>query len=150
MGRLNTTRFCKCKFIDTLDVCGTNVTKTDVEIILVTLPKLKYWKSDYQMQMLADLLRGPLDKNVPCITNLNSLSNCILVCTSVYHPHNFADSDWSQIVEVELVTETLSFRRKVNNWCELNGAKWDGGCVTVGNLQIEKLKKYSVLTAKRG
>ena len=65
----------QCKSLQTLDIFGTKVTIKGVQLALENLPDLKDFDFDYQIQVLANLLRGPARKNLPCVPNLTSLHN---------------------------------------------------------------------------
>ena len=65
----------QCKSLHTLDIFGTKVTTKGVEMALENLPDLKVFDCSYQIQVLAELLRGPLRKNLACVPNLISLNN---------------------------------------------------------------------------
>ena len=65
----------QCKSLHTLDISGTEVTIRGVQLALENLPDLKDFDFDYQIQVLAKLLRGPSQKNLRCLPNLLSLDN---------------------------------------------------------------------------
>ena len=65
----------QCKSLHTLDIFGTKVTTKGVEMALENLPDLKVFDCNYQIQVLADMLRGPSHKNLRCLQNLTSLRN---------------------------------------------------------------------------
>ena len=73
-GKANT-GLGQCKSIQTLDVFGINITNKGVQMIIENLPDLKIFICDYQIQVLAELLRGPSPKNLRCVPNLTSLHN---------------------------------------------------------------------------
>ena len=65
----------QCKSLHTLDIYGTKVTTKGVEMALENLPDLKDFDCNQQIQVLAELLRGPSRKNLRCLPNLTSLHN---------------------------------------------------------------------------
>ena len=73
-GRANAERG-QCKSIHTLDINGTKVTIKGVQLALENLPDLKDFDCNYQIQVFAELLRGPSRKNLRCLPNLTSLHN---------------------------------------------------------------------------
>ena len=102
-GRANAGRG-QCKSIYTLDIFGTNVTNKGIQMALENLPDLKIFDFDYQIQVLAELLRGPSRKNLGCLQNLTSLHN--ISSTGV-------DSTVCQRGDIELVAATFVSANKV-------------------------------------
>ena len=65
----------QCKSIHTLDIYGTKVTIKGVQLALENLPELNDFNCNNEIQVLANLLRGPSRNNLRGLPNLSSLHN---------------------------------------------------------------------------
>ena len=99
----------KCKSIQTLDIFGTKVSKKGIQLVLENLLDLKVFDCSYQIQDLAELLRGPLHK----MTNPQPETKRLQL-TSL---HNFGKNHLEILCrkgDIELVATTFPSVSKIN------------------------------------
>ena len=135
----------QCKSLHTLDIFGTKVTTKGVEMALENLPDLKDFDCEYQIQVLAEMLRGPSRKNLRCLPNLTFLRNngskrvqlckrgdielVAATCSSVNKVH----IDVWFIEKEEIADATILEFKKLKRLCELRfegrryGLTFNGG-----------------------
>ena len=142
-GGVNRSRLGRCKQIRTLDIRGTAVTKKGVQMILENLQHLNKFKSDCQIQVMADLLRGPLQHRVPqCVSNLTSLGNSSLRGRRF----DFGCNVVCQRGDIQLVAKAC---------CSVNKANIDTSYLNCDNrndtvMEILQLKTVSTFTIEGG
>ena len=131
----------QCKSLHTLDIYGNKVTTKGVEMALENLPDLKYFDCNQQIQVLAELLRGPPRKNLRCLPNLTFLRNngskldqlcergdielVAATCCSVNKVH--IDAEWFIMEEETPVLELQKLKRLCELHIEGDDRRFNGG-----------------------